>query len=98
MSAVSWLEAHMVMSSRSGPQGGALVDTFVRESGVRIVAFDAHHAQAALSAWDRFGKGRHPAGLNLADCCAYAAAILEDQPLLFKGEDFSRAGIAAVDW
>ena len=42
----------------------------------------------ALDAYLRFGKGRHPAKLNLADCFAYALAKTLDAPLLYKGDDF----------
>lgn len=42
----------------------------------------------ALDAYLKFGKGRHPAKLNLADCFAYALANALDAPLLYKGDDF----------
>ena len=44
----------------------------------------------------RFGKGRHPAGLNFGDCLAYATARLANAPLLFKGNDFTQTDLAAV--
>jgi ribonuclease VapC len=44
----------------------------------------------AHEAWRHHGKGRHPASLNLGDCCAYAAARIEGRPLLFKGNDFAK--------
>lgn len=47
-------------------------------------------------AWRRFGKSRHPAGLNLGDCASYALSRLLDEPLLFKGGDFRATDIAAV--
>ncbi len=45
---------------------------------------------AAADGFRRFGKGRHPAGLNFGDCFSYALAIREQVPLLFKGNDFSK--------
>lgn len=51
-------------------------------------------AGAAIAAFARFGKGRHPAALNLGDCFAYAAARTLGVPLLFKGDDFARTDIA----
>ena len=54
-------------------------------------------AQAARRAWRRFGKGNHPAGLNFGDCFAYALAETNNEPLLFKGEDFARTDIEAAD-
>ena len=53
-------------------------------------------ARAAIGAWARFGKGRHPAALNFGDCFAYACARLGGQPLLFKGDDFGRTDIAVA--
>lgn len=47
----------------------------------------------ALEAWLRYGRGRHPAGLNFGDCLAYATARLAAEPLLFVGEDFARTDI-----
>ena len=62
----------------------------------RIVDVDRDHAWAAVGAWRRFGKGRHPAGLNFGDCFSYATARLAGVPLLFKGDDFSQTDIASV--
>jgi ribonuclease VapC len=50
-------------------------------------------ADRALDAFTRFGKGRHPARLNLGDCFAYALASTLNEPLLFKGEDFGKTDI-----
>ena len=47
----------------------------------------------AVEAWLRYGKGRHPAGLNFGDCLAYATAKLADQPLLFVGDDFRKTDV-----
>ena len=47
------------------------------------------------AAYDRWGKGVHPARLNLGDCFAYALAEERGCPLLFVGEDFSRTDIAS---
>ena len=52
----------------------------------------------AHTAWRPFGKGRHPAALNLGDCCAYAAALTHAEPLLYKGQDFSKTDITAAEW
>lgn len=53
-------------------------------------------AELALDAYQRFGKGRHRAGLNFGDCFAYALCKATGQPLLFKGQDFSQTDIATV--
>jgi len=65
-------------------------------AGIDVVAFDAGMAEVALDAWRRFGKGRHRAGLNFADCAAYALAKVTRQPLLFKGDDFNQTDILTV--
>ena len=54
---------------------------------------DAAQAAIAVEAYRRFGKGRHPAGLNLGDVFPYALARRRELPLLFKGDDFSRTDI-----
>ena len=56
----------------------------------------AEHADQARRAWRRYGKGRHPAGLNFGDCFSYALATLSGEPLLFKGNDFSQTDIKAA--
>jgi ribonuclease VapC len=98
MSAVNWLEAMMVLESRRGVDSTDDLQAFLDELDVRIIPFDHRHMEEAREAWRRFGKGRHPAGLNMADCAAYATAVLAGEPLLFKGEDFSRTGVPAVEW
>jgi ribonuclease VapC len=64
--------------------------------GIQIVAIDAAVATAALDAFARFGKGRHPARLNMGDCFAYACARLHEAPLLFKGDDFAQTDVVAA--
>ncbi len=51
-------------------------------------------AVLAVRAWRRFGKGNHPAALNFGDCFAYALAETTGEPLLFKGNDFTRTDVA----
>jgi ribonuclease VapC len=64
--------------------------------GVVTEPVDAAQAGAALAAWRRFGKGRHPAGLNLGDCFSYALARMSGGSLLFKGNDFAQTDIAGA--
>jgi len=72
------------------------VETFLTTFGVEVLAIPAEARGAALSAYARFGKGRHPAALNFGDCFAYACARLAQSPLLYKGNDFSRTDIEAA--
>jgi ribonuclease VapC len=55
---------------------------------VRVVPITAEIGRSALSAFERYGRGRHPAGLNMGDCFAYACAHHLEMPMLFKGDDF----------
>jgi ribonuclease VapC len=48
----------------------------------------------ALDAYAHYGKGRHPAKLNMGDCFAYACAKSRRAKLLFIGEDFTKTDIA----
>ena len=73
----------------------AIVDRFIDEVEAEIVPIVAETSRVAVTAFDRFGKGRHPAGLNLGDCFAYACARVLDEPLLYKGDDFPRTDITA---
>ena len=96
ISAATVLEAAMVLETRFGEPGGVELDLWLARANVDIVAVEVEHADQARRAWRRYGKGRHPAGLNYADCFSYALAKLTDEPLLFKGNDFSQTDIHAA--
>ena len=95
MSAVSFLEAAIVLESRSGAEAGHELDAFLEAAAIDLAPVTPDQAAAARRAWRRFGKGNHPAGLNFGDCFSYALAESEREPLLFKGEDFARTDIEA---
>jgi len=91
------VEAGIVMASRTGPGGLVdLADLLVR-TGARVLPFTDAHARTATEAFLRYGKGRHPAGLNFGDCMAYAVAQAEGAPLLFTGDDFARTDVTRWD-
>lgn len=92
-SSVNALEAAIVVAARKGPPGVRELDLFFHRAGIEIVSFTQAHFGLAREAWERYGKGRHAAGLNLGDCCAYALARHSGEPLLFKGEDFGRTDV-----
>lgn len=89
-------EANMVMMGRSGQAGPLRVLRLLHELKIESRPFTEDERNSATDAFRRFGKGRHPAGLNLGDCMAYAIAKATGEPLLFKGNDFSRTDIRAA--
>ena len=89
-------EMRIVLTTRLGADIAAQTLTLLVPERCRIVAFDEAHFAAATSAFDRFGKGRHPAALNYGDCMAYAVARVAGCPLLYKGEDFARTDIRSA--
>ena len=93
ISAVTYVETVMVLTGRSRRLARARVDDLLQAFGIETVPIDRKVAVAAVDAFDRYGKGRHPARLNLSDCFAYGLAKSRDLPLLFKGDDFSSTDI-----
>ena len=94
MSVASFVEASMVLEARYGQEGVRDLDLFIAKAGIELVAVDADQAHVARTAFRLYGKRRHPAGLNFGDCFAYALARTLDEPLLFKGADFSLTDVA----
>ena len=94
ISAVSYVEASIVIGSRYGPEGLRDLDLVISKARIKIVSADEDQAQLARRAYMQFGKGRHPARLNFGDCFAYALAKILDETLLCKGADFVRTDIA----
>jgi ribonuclease VapC len=70
-----------------------ILDDLLNEADIAIAPITADIGEAAVTAFDRFGKGRHPAGLNMGDCYSYALAKTLRLPLLFKGDDFNRTDL-----
>lgn len=97
MSVASFVEVSMVVESRYGAEGLRDLDFFITRAKIDLIGVDVEQARVACRAFSRFGKGRHPAGLNYGDCFAYALAIVLGQPLLFKGDDFSQTDVSRYD-
>ncbi len=93
MSAASLLEISIVIESRYGKEGGRKLDLLLSKAQVKIEPVTFEQAEMARSAFRRYGKGRHPAALNFGDCFSYALAKVSEEPLLFKGNDFSKTDI-----
>ncbi|MCP4422537.1 MAG: type II toxin-antitoxin system VapC family toxin, partial [Chloroflexi bacterium] len=66
---------------------------FLKETNMIVIPFTEAHYETAVSAWLKFGKGRHAAKLNFGDCMTYATAKLAGMPLLFIGDDFSQTDL-----
>lgn len=96
ISAVSIVEASMVIEYKKGEAGANKFDELLQLIEPIIIAFDKQQAQLARIAWRKYGKGRHPAKLNFGDCCSYAAAQQNNFPLLFKGNDFSQTDMQSA--
>jgi len=93
ISAATLLEASLVIESRRGEPAGRELDLLMHRAKVSVVSVDEEQAEVARVAWRAYGKGRHAAGLNFGDCFSYALSKVSEEPLLAKGEDFSRTDI-----
>jgi len=81
-------ETLVVLTARQGPVARTVFDRLRSEINLGVVEYTADHAYAAQRAYLRFGRGRHPAGLNFGDCMSYAVAHVAHEPLLAIGSDF----------
>lgn len=93
MSAMSELELRIAVVRRFGIADASRVDAFLRIAQVEVVPFDGDAAKSAGAAYARWGKSFHAASLNFGDCASYALAQTANEPLLFKGEDFSQTDV-----
>ena len=96
MPAAIRVELGIVIEARLGPAGQDVVDRFLRDAEIDIVPVDAEMAARAMSGWRRYGKGRHPAGLNFGDCFSYALAEHTGHPVLCTGDDFAATDLTVV--
>ena len=98
MSAFTALECGVVIEAKKGEPGGREMDLLFHKLNITIVNMDSKQFEIARKAWRLFGKGRHPAKLNIGDCCSYALSAHSGEPLLFKGDDFSKTDICRVEY
>lgn len=92
------LEITLVVGGRTGAAGREILGKLMAALDLTPVAFDAQHLDVAAAAWWQYGRGRHPARLNFGDCLSYALAKVEDEPLLFKGDDFRLTDIRPMPY
>ena len=83
----------MILESRYGADGVRDLDLFIAKAQVSLIPVDEEQADLARRGFRKYGKGRHPAGLNFGDCCCYALSKALEAPLLFKGNDFSQTDV-----
>ena len=96
MSAATVAELLIVADNRFGRSLKGDAERFLVEAGVDVVPFGSEDARRAADAYAAFGKGNHPARLNMGDCFAYALAKTRDEPLLFKGDDFTHTDVRSA--
>ena len=93
ISAATMLELSIVAGSSRREAGVQDVELFLYKANVKQVEFGGGQVMHAIKAFQRYGKGRHPAKLNLGDCFSYALAKISGEPLLYKGNDFAKTDI-----
>ncbi len=93
MSVVSFVESSMVTFARRGNEGIRAFDLFLAKAQINVHPVSAEQGVIARNAFRKFGKGRHPAQLNLGDCFSYALALSLGESLLYKGSDFAKTDV-----
>lgn len=86
----------MVLVSRRGEHALAEIDLWLRKVEADIIPVDSELVDLATRAWLTYGKGRHRAALNFADCLSYALAKRADEALLFIDKDFAQTDVVAA--
>lgn len=86
----------MVVEARHGPDAAGDLDLLLAKVDAEVTSVDPDQGRLAVAAWRRFGKGRHPAALNLGDCFSYALARSAGETLLFKGRDLAQTDIGSA--
>lgn len=90
-------ETGIVLAARLGTRGRTLLERLIQDTELVEIPFGEAHRREAVHAFSRFGKGQHPAALNLGDCLTYATARIAERPLLCMGRDFAQTDLELVD-
>lgn len=93
IAAPTLVETAIVLSARTGQDARGILARFIEENQIIVLPFTEDHYGVAVTAWLKFGKGRHAAGLNFGDCMSYAVAKMGNTPLLCVGNDFSHTDL-----
>ena len=86
-------EILLVALVKLGEIGMERARDFLEQQAILTVGWDQELADASAMAFQRFGRGRHPSGLNFGDCFSYALAAHLKVPLLYVGNDFSHTDL-----
>jgi ribonuclease VapC len=89
-------ETQMLLTIKLGADGAARGDLFLAEIQALVILFARDHISIFFGAFQRFGKGRHPARLNMGDCFTYAVAKAARMRVLYAGEDFSQTDLESA--
>ena len=98
VSAATVVEVTLVILGRFGEAGESQIDRLLKSIGAKVVPVGEAQVAFARDAALRFGRGRHPAGLNFGDCFSYALSIESGEPLLFVGDDFTKTDVEVSPW
>jgi ribonuclease VapC len=97
ISAANFVEAAAVIDGSRDPIASRRFDDLLQEAQFVIEPVTEAQARIAREAYQDFGRGSgHPAKLNFGDCFAYALAKVTGEPLLFKGDDFSKTDVPSA--
>jgi ribonuclease VapC len=96
LSPVNFLEVAIRVDRGDMPEASERLETILAHMNIEVAEITPEQAQLAREAYRRFGRGNHPAKLNLGDCFAYALAKARGEPLLYKGGDFRLTDVEAA--
>ena len=98
MTSFSLLETGIVIEAKKGETDGRELDLLLHRCQIEVINFTLEQSELARICWRKYGKGRHTAALNIGDCCSYALSKYTNEPLLFKGDDFSKTDLELVTY
>lgn len=93
IAAPTLVECGIVLSAKLKQDARGLLARLLEEMNIVVLPFSEAHFGMAVGAWQKYGKGQHPAGLNFGDCLTYAMAKATDMPLLYVGKDFTQTDL-----
>jgi ribonuclease VapC len=90
------VEVGIVLTARLGARGRLVLARFLQDNHIATAPFTEEHAEVAIEAFKQYGKGHHPAKLNMGDCYSYATAKIAREPLLCIGDGFPQTDLELV--